>query len=168
MASTAAAVGLTPAVRSRWYSVQDARSGLGRVGTRWPDACWAGELTGCSSGGLGGSAGGTGQLAAQRGGQVAGGLAVRAGRAEDQLALVGALGGLDRGDVRIQGAGAVGRIDRAQQVGEVGGRLDEGARQLPAAGGQGVGDGPVDVAGGPAGGGEAVQRGGEPAGGDAG
>src|SRR4051794_41540317 len=150
MASTAAAVGLTPAVRSRWYSAQDARSGLGRVGTRWPDACWAGELTGCSSGGLGGAAGGAGQLATQGGGQVAGGLAVWAGeltgcssgglggaaggagqlaapgggevagglavwagRAEDQLALIGALGGLDRGDVRIQGVGAVGRIDGA-------------------------------------------------------
>src|SRR4051794_41631919 len=75
MASTAAAVGLTPAVRSRWYSAQDARSGLGRVGTRWPDACWAGELTGCSSGGLGGAAGGAGQLATARGGQGGGGVA---------------------------------------------------------------------------------------------
>src|SRR3954471_2642796 len=97
MASTAAAVGVTPAVRSRWYSAQDARSGLGRVGTRWPDGCWAGELTGCSSGGLGGAAGGAGQLGAQRGGQGAGGLAVRAGRAEDQLAFVAALGPLPFG-----------------------------------------------------------------------
>src|SRR3954468_10825274 len=63
-----------------------------------------------------------------------------------------AQGGLDRGDVRVQGAGAVGRVEGAQQVGEVGGRLAEGAGQAPAAGGQGVGDGPVDVAGGPAGG----------------
>src|SRR3954470_7785458 len=113
MASTAAAVGLTPAVRSRWYSAQDARSGLGRVGTRWPDACWAGELTGCSSGGLGGAAGGAGQLAAQRGGQVAGGVAVRAGGGGDQLALVGALGLLAFSHPLIEHTGSISWIKRA-------------------------------------------------------
>src|SRR3954471_8033796 len=157
MASTAAAVGLTPAVRSRWYSAQDARSGLGRVGTRWPDACWAGELTGCSSGGLGGSAGGARQPAPQRGAQLAGGLAVSAGWAVDQLAFVGPLRPLAGGHPLVERPGSIRGIERAEQVGQVGRRLGDPVGQLPAAGGQGVVEGAVDVAGGPAGGGEAVQ-----------
>src|SRR3954453_23036543 len=128
-------------------------------------AVWVGAGSGWSLGDPRGSAGGAGQVSAQRGGQVAGGLAVRTGRAQDELPLGGALGGLDRGDVCIQGAGAVLGVDGAQQGGQVDDGLADLAGEAPAAGGQGVGDGSVDVAGGPAGGGEAVQGGGEAAGG---
>ena len=76
---------------------------------------------------------------------VAGGLPVRAGSAETQLQFVPAGGGFGGGDELVEGAGAVGGIDAAEQPGEVGRGVVELGRNLPAQNRAGVVRSALDV-----------------------
>jgi hypothetical protein len=82
---------------------------------------------------------------------VAGGLPVRARSADAQLQFVPAGGGLGGGDELVKGAGAVGGVDATEQSGEVGRRVVELGRDLPAQDRAGVVRCPLDVAGCPPG-----------------